>query len=432
MTILEVKRIIEVLSPIDPNIPKLNIPVYQRKYKWGKKNIQELFNDLLYVCEKKKSESDYEHRLGTIILHEHNGFLDIVDGQQRIITLSILLKCIDNNFENDILTNNRKFTDKITIMNIRENYYTIKSLLEDFNDDQIKELKLVIENNLEFVVITIKEENKDSDSKLGEAFQLFDSQNSRGKELYPHDLLKAYHLREMNTCMSETKMCVENWERIKNEKIDELFNKYLFPVYNWINKELTHDFKTEDIELYKGIKVNYDYSFTRRLLKCGNEYQLNDTFISGKSFFDYVNHYLFLKEVIENEINTNVELQSIREIVNNNEYMSNTGFKYGINLFKCVLICYYDRFAELKPVVVKYLFRWSMQIRCDMYHLGYDTINNYSIGSDNSSYSNHIAMFNYIFKAKSPIEIISQYISDNKGKNQYWKNILHKGAKENE
>lgn len=32
---------------------------------------------------------------------------------------------------------------------------------------------------------------------ISEAFQFFDSQNARGKALYPHDLLKAYHLREM-------------------------------------------------------------------------------------------------------------------------------------------------------------------------------------------------------------------------------------------
>ena len=59
-----------------------------------------------------------------------------------------------------------------------------------------------------------------------------------------------------------------------------------------------------------------------------------------------------------------------------------------------------------------------------MSHLGYDTINNYSIGDDNSKYSNHIPMFNYIFKSKSPIEIKSQNISSINGKNEDWVNRL--------
>jgi hypothetical protein len=36
-----------------------------------------------------------------------------------------------------------------------------------------------------------------------EAFQFFDSQNTRGKSLEPHDLLKSYHLREMTDLSAE-------------------------------------------------------------------------------------------------------------------------------------------------------------------------------------------------------------------------------------
>jgi len=34
--------------------------------------------------------------------------------------------------------------------------------------------------------------------EISEAFQFFDSQNARGRDLEPHDLLKAYHLREFS------------------------------------------------------------------------------------------------------------------------------------------------------------------------------------------------------------------------------------------
>ena len=57
-------------------------------------------------------------------------------------------------------------------------------------DDEKKRFVDALKDIIEVIVITVDKES--------EAFQLFDSQNSRGKALYPHDLLKAYHLREMN------------------------------------------------------------------------------------------------------------------------------------------------------------------------------------------------------------------------------------------
>ena len=75
-------------------------------------------------------------------------------------------------------------------------------------------------NTLEVVVLTVNE--------LSEAFQLFDSQNTRGRELDPHDLLKAYHLREIHD-EDDMKCAVLKWESKEPKAIHELFNNYLFP-----------------------------------------------------------------------------------------------------------------------------------------------------------------------------------------------------------
>ena len=48
---------------------------------------------------------------------------------------------------------------------------------------------------------------------------------------------------------------------------------------------------------------------------------------------------------------------------------------------------------------------WTMMIRVDMDKLGYDTINNYSIGDWNDRYTNHIPMFFTIRKARNHTEI---------------------------
>ena len=62
---------------------------------------------------------------------------------------------------------------------------------------------------------------------MNEAFQLFDSQNTRGKALDPHALLKAYHLREMKDTPYEMVRAVEKWEAKEPKELRELFNLYL-------------------------------------------------------------------------------------------------------------------------------------------------------------------------------------------------------------
>ena len=62
----------------------LKIPEYQRPYKWGIKNINQLIDDILLFNDKKS------YRLGTVVLHRDEDNLFIVDGQQRTITLFLI------------------------------------------------------------------------------------------------------------------------------------------------------------------------------------------------------------------------------------------------------------------------------------------------------------------------------------------------------
>ena len=66
---------------------ELIIPNYQRPYKWTIKNSNQLLDDIM---EAKKDNKEV-YRVGTLILHEENGKYNIVDGQQRTITFSLLL-----------------------------------------------------------------------------------------------------------------------------------------------------------------------------------------------------------------------------------------------------------------------------------------------------------------------------------------------------
>ena len=72
---------------------------------------------------------------------------------------------------------------------------------------------------------------------------------------------------------------------------------------------------------------------------------------------------------------------------------NSTGFKYAINLFRCALLCYYDRFHNFDIKVVNKLFLRSLMLRVDMESLGYESINKYTIGESNGRYTNEIPIF---------------------------------------
>ena len=69
---------------------EFEIPIYQRPYKWRKEHVIQLLDDL-YENIYLKNDSIY--RVGSIIIHDDNKTQtkNIVDGQQRLTTLSMIL-----------------------------------------------------------------------------------------------------------------------------------------------------------------------------------------------------------------------------------------------------------------------------------------------------------------------------------------------------
>ena len=165
----------------------LFIPDYQRPYKWTDRNIADLLGDIDNAINDSEKYRGFKYRIGTIILNrivddgkEKHG---IVDGQQRVISLILLQLFLDESFSCGLLT--MGFANKISQSNIHNNYRFIKDWFALKSDDYKEKLKKALVNVLEVVVVSVDNES--------EAFQLFDSQNTRGRALDPHDLLKAYH-----------------------------------------------------------------------------------------------------------------------------------------------------------------------------------------------------------------------------------------------
>ena len=75
---------------------RLAVPPYQRSYAWAEKNITQLFRDLSTALV----EQEQEYFLGSIVLIDSPGDRPfVVDGQQRLATITILLAAIRDYFD---------------------------------------------------------------------------------------------------------------------------------------------------------------------------------------------------------------------------------------------------------------------------------------------------------------------------------------------
>lgn len=88
------------------------IPLYQRNYDWKEDNCEQLFQDLLKMHHSDRKS----HFFGSIVSSIQSGTEDrfIIDGQQRITTVSLLLIAMVNAFKvGDIQATDGKLVDKI-------------------------------------------------------------------------------------------------------------------------------------------------------------------------------------------------------------------------------------------------------------------------------------------------------------------------------
>lgn len=208
------------------------IDEYQREYKWEKENIDELLSDLqakFFSHHKPGDEttavSGYgEYFLGSIIVSKRNGKNFLIDGQQRVTSLTLLLICLYRVAKAQGLPVIQTvapliFSDNLGQpkfnLDIPERLPVIQALFQgnDFNpdgkDESIQTMyaryRDISENDLlaelgdalpHFIYwlmtrVGLIEIATDND---GYAYAIFETMNDRGKPLSPVDMLKAYLL----------------------------------------------------------------------------------------------------------------------------------------------------------------------------------------------------------------------------------------------
>ena len=201
----------------------LSIPEYQRAYEWNSYHVKNLLNDTYSVCKKDKP-----YLLGTIILHENiinnQDKCDIIDGQQRLITLSILMHCLGANLNLPLIE--AKFNNIKSFYFIKNTKNEIESFLKNKKDKE--QYKQFILNKLLFSVLIISGPNA-----IDQAYTFFDSGNSKGKSLSDFDLLKAHHLMYIPEELEQLARKHNDFWQNKNELHHVLFSSILRRIRMW-------------------------------------------------------------------------------------------------------------------------------------------------------------------------------------------------------
>ncbi len=228
---------IRVGQLLQSNNTRLTIPEFQRPYVWDERHIEELIKDWkdhFYVEPTRSFKEDaIEYFLGSVIIHEKDGVLEIIDGQQRITTL-LIMDYVWNKGNSALKKGrmNLEYHSRISFKNIKSN----KNYLRSLKDDQIAQHFLKIASKLVVSVVLTKSED--------EAFIFFDSQNNRGVPLDEVDFFKSYHLRELHGKDTYLKHFARKFDQVNiNSKsrnghsnlnnLNELFIKMLWRIRYW-------------------------------------------------------------------------------------------------------------------------------------------------------------------------------------------------------
>ncbi|GAA9064553.1 DUF262 and DUF1524 domain-containing protein [Helicobacter pylori] len=204
---------------------QLVIPIYQRVYSWEKEQCKQLWDDIIKIGGNDKMDG---HFIGSILYvikdktTYSNNTLLIIDGQQRLTTITLLLTALRDHLsdevkrkeiEDDYLINSdkdgdKKFrlilsdSDKDTLIylidkdrrkpsdpssKIMENF----KLFEEWVSKNTNQLETIFKGLDKLMIVEIALEKEKDDPQL-----IFESMNSKGIELTQTDLIRNYVVME--------------------------------------------------------------------------------------------------------------------------------------------------------------------------------------------------------------------------------------------
>jgi len=399
----------------------LTIPEYQRPYKWQPKHVNQLIDDIFNHHSKPC------YRLGTVVLYQDkdsesgkkDDSLNIVDGQQRLLTLTLLCTILDGE-EKSISSSllEHQFESSLSIDNLKHNAQIISERVASLPVSEKQVLLNFVLNKCELVQVILDD--------LSETFQFFDSQNARGKALAPHDLLKAYHLREMMDSTEQTERLhhVSLWEQGVNPDDDSanlhtIMGEFLFRMRRWVDGDYGIQFSRHNIDVFKGINLDStQYAYVDSMLALdyaietfnadparkwdkqtkGYPFQVDQVMINGKRFFEYIQHYMTIHSTLF--VGKDARLSAFVKEHTKYKGGNRKGDSYVRNLFLCAVMYYYDKFGDVElEKVAQICYRWSYFLRLELQRIAIESVDNHAKARS--------GLFRAISKAVHPQQVLN-------------------------
>ena len=150
----------------------LSIPEYQRPYCWFDTQLENL---LLDIEAHREHTPGLPYYLGSLILHQSDGKLNIIDGQQRVTTLLLFasLKGVEASLP-------FLYVHPTSHQQIKHNLGWLQQRVHRWSG-------LIDFEKLEFTLVVTRSED--------DAYLFFETQNTGGVRLRGPDIIKAHHLR---------------------------------------------------------------------------------------------------------------------------------------------------------------------------------------------------------------------------------------------
>lgn len=238
------------------------IPIYQRLYSWGKEQCKQLWDDIIKIGGNDKMNG---HFIGSILYvldgntHSNNPLL-IIDGQQRLTTITLLLIALRNHSSDEV---KRK---------------EIESYLINSNKDGDKKFKLILSEPDRDTLLSLIDENRGKPSepslKIMENFKLFEKWISKNTD-------------KLETIFKGLEKLMIVWIALKKEKDDP---QLIFESMNSKGIELT---QTDLIRNYilMGLEPEKQKVFYKKYWRA-----VEEDFKQNEKLFDrFVRHYLTIK-----------------------------------------------------------------------------------------------------------------------------------------
>ncbi|RVY69205.1 DUF262 and DUF1524 domain-containing protein [Helicobacter pylori] len=275
------------------------IPIYQRLYSWKKEQCEQLWDDIIKIGGNDQMNG---HFIGSILYVRvdatHSSPLLIIDGQQRLTTITLLFIALRNHLSEEV-----EILEKFSRKKI-ENRYLINS-----DKDGDKKFRLILSESDRDTLLFLIDENKrkpsEPSSKIMENFKLFEewirkntdkletifkgldklmivwialkkgkddpqlifeSMNSKGVELTQTDLIRNYIVMETEVKKQEDfynqywRAMEENFKQSeKQSKREDLFNKFVRHYLTIKTREIPNINKVykafKDYRQKKGIEI---------------------------------------------------------------------------------------------------------------------------------------------------------------------------------